>query len=298
MSVPGIEGVAISKSFGGVRALHEASFAAEPGEVHALVGENGAGKSTMIKILSGLLRPDAGLVRVQGHDVLLESPQAALRLGIGTIFQELTLLPYMTVAENLLLGREPRTGGIVRRAALPATAQALLDEVGIAGIEPLELVANLSLGQRQIVEIVKTISRRPQMLFMDEPTSALAEREVAWLFGLIKELRARGVLVMVDGAHAPGMLDLDLRALDADVWTGNFHKWCCAPKGSAALVVAPERRAGIHPFVASHGSGDCPAHAGTRKQRPRNPRLSGPFLVEHDGIEPSTSAMPLRRSPS
>jgi ribose transport system ATP-binding protein len=194
--VPSIEGVAISKAFGGVRALREASFAAEPGEVHALVGENGAGKSTMIKILSGVLRPDAGQVRVHGKDVVLESPQAAMRLGIGTIFQELTLLPYMSVAENLLLGREPRRGGVIRRGALPVVAQHMLDEVGIAGIEPLELVANLSLGQRQIVEIVKTIARQPSILFMDEPTSALAEREVEWLFGLIKGLRARGVCVV------------------------------------------------------------------------------------------------------
>ena len=194
--MPSIEGAAISKAFGGVRALREASFAAEPGEVHALVGENGAGKSTMIKILSGLLRPDAGRVRVHGKDVVLESPQAAMRLGIGTIFQELTLLPYMTVAENLLLGREPRRGGVIRRGALPVVAQQMLDEAGIAGIEPLELVANLSLGQRQIVEIVKTIARRSSILFMDEPTSALAEREVEWLFGLIKGLRARGVCVV------------------------------------------------------------------------------------------------------
>jgi ribose transport system ATP-binding protein len=194
--VPSIEGVAISKAFGGVRALREASFEAEPGEVHALVGENGAGKSTMIKILSGLLRPDAGQVRVHGRDIVLESPQAAMRLGIGTIFQELTLLPHMTVAENLLLGREPRWGGVIRRGALPVVAQQMLDEAGIAGIEPLELVANLSLGQRQIVEIVKTIARQPRILFMDEPTSALAEREVEWLFGLIKGLRARGVCVV------------------------------------------------------------------------------------------------------
>src|SRR5437660_704018 len=117
MSVPGIEGVAISKSFGGVRALHQASFAAEPGEVHALVGENGAGKSTMIKILSGLIRPDAGRISIQGKETTLESPQAALRLGIGTIFQELTLFSYMTVAENLLMGREERTTGLIRRGA-------------------------------------------------------------------------------------------------------------------------------------------------------------------------------------
>ncbi|HZS88755.1 MAG TPA: sugar ABC transporter ATP-binding protein [Chloroflexota bacterium] len=194
--MPSIEGVQVSKWFGGVRALREASFSAEPGEVHALVGENGAGKSTMIKILSGLFRPDLGRVRVDGRDVTLDNPQAAMRLGIGTIFQELTLLPYMTVAENLLLGREPRRGGIINRGAMPVAAQALLDEAGIGGIQPLELVANLSLAQRQIVEIVKTISRQPKILFMDEPTSALAAREVEWLFGLINTLRERGTCIV------------------------------------------------------------------------------------------------------
>ncbi len=194
--MPIIEGTAITKSFGGVRALREASFAAELGEVHALVGENGAGKSTMIKILSGLYPPDSGQVRVRGNPVALENPHAAMRLGIGTIFQELTLLPYMTVAENLLLRREPRTGGVIRRSALPDEAQALLEELGVQGIQPLELVANLSLGQRQVVEIVKAVSRRPSILFMDEPTSALAEREVEWLFGLIDDLRTRGICIV------------------------------------------------------------------------------------------------------
>ncbi len=194
--MPSIEGNDISKSFGGVQALRAASFAADEGEVHALVGENGAGKSTMIKILSGLFRPDKGQVRMQGREITLDSPQAALRVGIGTVFQELTLLPYMTVAENLLLGREPRSGGLIRRAAMPAAARALLDDAGVAGIEPLELIVNLSLGQRQIVEIIKTVSRRPRILCMDEPTSALAAREVAWLFGVIKALRDRGTCVV------------------------------------------------------------------------------------------------------
>jgi ribose transport system ATP-binding protein len=191
-----IEGRDISKSFGGVQALHKASFSAEPGEVHALVGENGAGKSTMIKILSGLFRADAGEIHVQGHEVVLEDPQAALRLSIGTIFQELTLLPYMTVAENLLMGREPRNLGLIDRKATLSAAWKLLREHGISGIEPLELVANLSLGQRQIVEIVKVISRNPQVLFMDEPTSALAEREVEWLFGIIRKLRTQGTCIV------------------------------------------------------------------------------------------------------
>ncbi|MBO0796837.1 MAG: sugar ABC transporter ATP-binding protein, partial [Ktedonobacteraceae bacterium] len=166
------------------------------GEVHALVGENGAGKSTMIKILSGLFPPDSGTIHVLGHEVNLASPQYAMRLGIGTIFQELTLLPFMTVAENLLMGREPRTAGLIDRGATVSAAWKLLHDTGITGIEPLELVAHLSLGQRQIVEIVKVISRSPQILFMDEPTSALAEQEVAWLFGQIRRLREQGVCIV------------------------------------------------------------------------------------------------------
>lgn len=194
--MPSIEGLAVSKSFGGVRALREASFSAEQGEVHALVGENGAGKSTMIKILSGLYPPDSGQIRVHDRAVTLGSPQAALQLGIGTVFQELTLLPYLTVAENLLVNREPRLGGLIQRRALPDAAQALLDQYAVTGLNPLELIANLTLGQRQVVEIVKTVSRRPEILFLDEPTSALAEEEVKWLFGLIGRLRELGVCMV------------------------------------------------------------------------------------------------------
>jgi ribose transport system ATP-binding protein len=194
--VASIEGIEINKSFGGVRALHQASFAAESGEVHALVGENGAGKSTMIKILSGLFRPDAGRICIQGREIMLDSPQAALRQGIGTIFQELTLFPHMTVAENLLMGRELRAGGLIKRGATAAAARDLLQAFGISGIEPLELIANLSLAQRQTVEIIKVIARRPQILFMDEPTSALAEQEVAWLFEQVRKLRDEGACIV------------------------------------------------------------------------------------------------------
>ena len=191
-----IEGKDISKAFGGVQALKAASFCAEPGEVHALVGENGAGKSTMIKILSGLFGPDTGKIYVQGREVVLESPQAAMRLGIGTVFQELTLLPYMTVAENLLMGREPRKFGLIDRKATIMAAWQLFEDADISGIQPLELVSRLSLGQRQIVEIVKVISRHPQVLFMDEPTSALAEHEVEWLFSTIRRSREQGTCIV------------------------------------------------------------------------------------------------------
>ena len=192
--MPAIEGIALSKSFGGVKALRSASFAADGGEVHALVGENGAGKSTLIKLLSGLYPPDAGEIRVDDAAVTFARPQAALASGIGTVFQELTLLPYMTVAENVLLGREPLRGPFIARNKLAERARELFAAAGIggdAGIEPLELVGNLSLARQQIVEIVKTVSRRPRIVFMDEPTSALAEHSVAWLFGLINGCSAR-----------------------------------------------------------------------------------------------------------
>jgi ribose transport system ATP-binding protein len=197
--VPAIEGIALSKSFGGVVALRGASFAADGGEVHALVGENGAGKSTLIKLLSGLYPPDSGEIAVDGNSVKFARPQDALKSGIGTVFQELTLLPYMTVAENVMLGREPLSGPFIQKTKLVDCAHELFEAAGIgaaAGIEPLELVGNLSLAQQQIVEIVKAVSRRPRIIFMDEPTSALAEHSVKWLFGLIGELRRGGVCIV------------------------------------------------------------------------------------------------------
>jgi len=194
---PAIEGVDISKAFGGVQALTAAPFAASFGEVHALVGENGAGKSTMIKILSGLFPPDAGTIRVQGREVELRNPEEAQRLRIGTIFQELTLLPWMTVAENLLLRHEPRgPGGLIRRGSLASRAEEIFADLGIEHIDPRNLVADLSLADRQIVEIAHAVTRNPTILFMDEPTSSLAEREVEWLFGLIRKLRDRNTCIV------------------------------------------------------------------------------------------------------
>ncbi len=192
-----IEGLEISKAFGGVRALNGASFAASTGEVRGLVGENGAGKSTLIKILSGVIRPDSGVVRVNGRQVELHSPQDAQALGIGTVFQELTLLPWMTVAENLLLRREPRgAAGLIRRGELADRAERIFAELGIEDVDPLELVANLSLAQQQRVEIAHAVIRDPEIVFMDEPTSALARGEVEWLFGLLGKLRSQGKCII------------------------------------------------------------------------------------------------------
>jgi ribose transport system ATP-binding protein len=190
----------VSKRYGAVEALRAASFSARAGEVHALVGENGAGKSTLIKTLCGMTQPDAGTIRAFGEPVRLRDPEAARERGIGTVFQELTLLPWLTVAENVLLGREPRGAlGLIRRRELGERAAALLADYDVAAMEPVEpydLVADLSLAQRQVIEIVRTVSRHPRVLFLDEPTSSLAEREVEWLFRLVRRLRGDGTCVV------------------------------------------------------------------------------------------------------
>ncbi|HEY1366427.1 MAG TPA: sugar ABC transporter ATP-binding protein [Gaiellaceae bacterium] len=194
---PAIEGIEISRSFGGVRALQEASFSADFGEVHALVGENGAGKSTMIKIMSGVLRPDAGALRVRGDEVEFRNPHDARTLGVGTVFQELTLMPWMTVAENLFLRHEPQgPAHLIRRSELATRADELFARLGIEGIDPYELPSSLSLAQRQVIEVARALLGDPDILFLDEPTSALAEQEVKWLFGLVRDLRERGKCVI------------------------------------------------------------------------------------------------------
>ncbi len=192
-----VEAADVSHSFGGVHALKGASFSADFGEVHALVGENGAGKSTMIKILSGVLRPDEGTIQLRGTEVRLLSPRRARELGVATVFQELTLLPWLTVAENLLLGNEPRNRvRLVRRGELWPRAAEVLARYGIEGIDPRELASRLSLAQQQRVEIVRALLEQPQVLFLDEPTSTLSQHEVQWLFGLVRELRDQNTCVI------------------------------------------------------------------------------------------------------
>ena len=192
-----VEADHLVKSYGGVRALDGASFQAFEGEVHALVGENGAGKSTLIKLVGGRVRPDAGQIRLFGQPVQLAGPPSAHALGAWTVFQELTLLGGMTVAENLLLGREgtARTG-LLDRAGMPRRAEALLAELGITHIDPRALIEDIPLADRQVVEIARAVSHAPKILFLDEPTSSLVEREVAWLFGLIARLRTQGTAIV------------------------------------------------------------------------------------------------------
>jgi ribose transport system ATP-binding protein len=187
----------ISKSFPGVRALHDVSFACAKGEVHALVGENGAGKSTLIKILSGVYHPDSGTVLIDGKEQHFRHPQESLLAGISVIYQEFSLLPERSVAQNLFLGREPVKGGLVDGRAMEAETRRVLALFGARHhIEPDTIVADLDVASQQLVEIAKAISLSSKVIVMDEPTAALNESECEVLFALIDQLRAGGTTII------------------------------------------------------------------------------------------------------
>ncbi len=192
-----LEALNVSKAFGGVRALRDVSFDLRRGEVHALMGENGAGKSTLVKILAGLLEPDAGEVRIDGRRVALRSPHEAMRHGIAMIHQELMPVPDLTVAENLLLGREPRgrLPGTVDRRALRSEALRLLGLLDLALPVDAPMRA-LSVAQMQAVEIARAIGAGAAAVIMDEPTAALSDREAGALFEAIRALQKRGAAIV------------------------------------------------------------------------------------------------------
>ncbi|GJH13653.1 sugar ABC transporter ATP-binding protein [Caballeronia novacaledonica] len=184
----------VTKRFGATVALDGASFSVQRGAVHALLGENGAGKSTTVKLLSGLMQPDAGSIRVMGNDVTMKSPKDAHRAGVQTAFQEMTLVRDLTVAQNLLMSYEP-TGFLGRIKQRDAQRQAAewLDRLELPDVRPGAYIRDLSLPVRQKIEIAKAIVRRPKVLLLDEPTSALSGRDVAWLSRRIDELKASDV---------------------------------------------------------------------------------------------------------
>jgi inositol transport system ATP-binding protein len=191
-AVPLLEISGIRKAFPGVVALDDVGFRLQAGTVHALMGENGAGKSTLMKIIAGIYTPDLGEIRVKGRALALHSPLDALNQGIAMIHQELNLMPFMTVAENIWIRREPLNRfGFVDHAALRQRTQALFDRL-VIDIDPEAEVRSLSIANRQMVEIAKAVSFDSDVLIMDEPTSALTEKEVEHLFRIIRQLRAQG----------------------------------------------------------------------------------------------------------
>ncbi|HSA79528.1 MAG TPA: sugar ABC transporter ATP-binding protein, partial [Geminicoccaceae bacterium] len=192
MSEPLLRVTGITKLYPGVQALDDVSFDLDAGEIHGLLGENGAGKSTLLKILSGAERPDAGRIEIAGQQRTLASPHDAQALGIAPIYQELNLLPNLSVAENVFIGREPGARGFLSWRQLAARTRTVLERIGLA-IDPLALVRDLSVAEQQMVEIARALSMESRLIIMDEPTSALSEAEVETLFAIIRELRDQGL---------------------------------------------------------------------------------------------------------
>src|SRR5690606_13088126 len=184
----------IEKSFPGVHALSQCQFELRAGEVHALVGENGAGKSTLMKILAGVYSKDAGRIFYRGREVDIPNPRAAQLLGISMIHQELNLMPHLTVAQNIFIGREPRQRipFVLDDKRINEQTRALLDRLHLK-LDPRTKVADLTVAKQQMVEIAKALSFNSEVLIMDEPTAALTEAEIAELFRIIRQLRENGV---------------------------------------------------------------------------------------------------------
>lgn len=186
----------IRKSFNGNEVLHGVDFSCAGGEVHVLMGENGAGKSTLLKILTGVYRPDSGTITVKGKPVIYANTHMAQEIGVAMVYQELTMLPYMTVAENIFLNNEPRNrAGLIDGKQIREETAALIEQYGL-NIEPTDLVADLPLAKRQMVEIMKLLIKNPDIMILDEPTSSLNRSEVEKLYQIIRQFKAQGKAVI------------------------------------------------------------------------------------------------------
>ena len=193
---PLIETRGLAKRYPGVTALEGMDFSGEAGEIHALVGANGAGKSTLMNLLAGAISPSAGEILLAGEPVRFAGPAAALEQGIATVYQEFSLVPQLSVARNVFLGREPRGRfGLVDHGRLIAEARALLDRFSL-GLDPRVEVSGLSVAEQQLVEIAKALSFAARILILDEPTAVLSLAEQGNLFAIMRRLRAEGLLIL------------------------------------------------------------------------------------------------------
>ena len=186
----------VSKRYGGVLALEDASLPVTAGRIHAILGENGAGKSTLIKIMAGVVAPDEGRMTLDGRDVAFASPAEAQAAGIACIFQELSLIPDLSVADNVAIADPPRRWGMIDRRAQRLFAEEALARAGAADVHPRALVRDLALSRRQMVEIAKALARKPRILILDEATSALTAADVEKVFAVLKRLRDEGMALL------------------------------------------------------------------------------------------------------
>jgi ribose transport system ATP-binding protein len=193
---PLLEVRGVTKSFAGVAALKGVDISIEPGEVHCVLGQNGAGKSTLIKVLSGVHTPDAGDLAWQGETITIADPTAALDLGIATMYQELDVVDGLTIAENIFLGHERSTAGLLNVRDASKSARALLQRLGHPDLSPTREVASLSPANKQIVSMARALSRDIKLIVMDEPSAVLDSEEVRNLFRVVRELTREGIAVI------------------------------------------------------------------------------------------------------
>src|SRR5436190_16622415 len=186
----------VSKRYGGVKALEKAELDVVGGRIHAILGENGAGKSTLIKVMSGVVQPDEGHMLLEDQEVRFSNPAAANKAGIVCIFQELSLIPELSVADNIVISDPPKRFGMIDRKAQRRIAEDALARAGAADIHPLALVKDLPLSRRQMVEIAKALARKPRILILDEATSALTAADVTKIYSVLKRLRAEGLALV------------------------------------------------------------------------------------------------------
>ncbi|MBL0373601.1 sugar ABC transporter ATP-binding protein [Rhizobium sp. KVB221] len=197
----------ISKQFPGVRALSGVSLTVRFGTVHAIVGENGAGKSTLMKILSGTYQPTAGSIEIDGAEVRMHNPADGQKLGIRMVHQELNLVPDLTVAENVFLGRMPTRRGMLDRGEMVRNAARVLKELGTV-IDPNCRLGDLTISQQQLVEIAKAYAAAPRIIVLDEPTSSLSEHEAGILFGVLRKMRDAGIAIIYISHRLREVLDI------------------------------------------------------------------------------------------
>ena len=202
-----VELINISKSFGGVAALKNVTLRILPGEIHSLVGENGAGKSTLMKILSGAYVKDSGRILINGSEVQIKNTNQSKRLGIGIIYQEFSLVPELTVAENIFLNNLGNTGSWVKWRKINRDAENIINRIGFS-LNPSLKVSDISIAQQQIVEIAKALSRNISVLILDEPSAVLGPQEVQKLFDTLKRLRNKGVAVIYISHHLSEVFQL------------------------------------------------------------------------------------------
>ena len=241
---PLLEMRGISKTFGPVRALADVSLTVWPGEVHALMGENGAGKSTLMKVLSGAYVADrGGEVRVDGVPVPTGDPKQARARGIAVIYQELSLAPNLSVAENIFLGREPSAGGLVNRARMYDRARPVLRRLGV-DFGPETRVAGLSLGERQLVEIARALASDARIIVMDEPTTSLSSRETEKLFEVITALTGQGIAIIYISHRMDEVYRLSDRCsvLRDGSYVGTLDRDELSARKLVAMLLAIDRR--------------------------------------------------------